>query len=110
MLLDVEMGHYSWYYIGTTRLQSYCLVLNRNIEQLIHEQMSSGGPRLPDYRHTPANITELFAMGLKLDQGALGMSDPCGTLQLALIQCPGLTLSFPTFTFVLIDLWSLVKW
>ena len=84
MLLDVEMGHYSWYYIGTTRLQSYCLVLNRNIEQLIHEQMSSGGPRLPDYRHTPANITELFAMGLKLDQGALGMSDPCGTLQLAL--------------------------
>ena len=66
VLLDVEMGHYSWYYVGTTGLQSYCLVLNRNIEQqLIHEQMSSG-LRLPDYRHTPANITELFAMGLKI--------------------------------------------
>ena len=51
------------------------------------------------------------AMIINLDQGALGMSDPCGTLQLPLnpIQCPGLTVSFPTFTFVLIDLLSLVK-
>ena len=49
----------------------------------------------------------------KLDQGALCMSDPCGTLPLWPLnpmQCPGLTVSFPTFTFVLIDLLSLVKW
>ena len=26
------------------------------------------------------------------------------------IQCPGITVSLPTFTFVLIDLLSLVKW
>ena len=49
---------------------------------------------------------------VKLDQGALGMSDPCGTLQLALkpnsvsrINC-----LLSIFTFVLIDLLSPVKW
>ena len=48
----------------------------------------------------------------KLDQGALGMSDLCGTIQLDLKpnSVPGLTVPFPTFTFVLIDLLSLVKW
>ena len=44
----------------------------------------------------------------KLDLGALGMSDPCWPLNP--IQYPVLTVFFRTFTFVLIDLLSPVKW
>ena len=58
-------------------------------------------------------LREIFQEFQKeLDHEALGMSDPCGTLPWPLnpMQCPGLTVSFPTFTFVLIDLLSLVKW
>ena len=49
---------------------------------------------------------------MKLDQGALGMSDPCGPLQLALKpnSVPRINYLLPTFTFVLIDVLSLVKW
>ena len=70
--------------------------------------------RLTLYSHNMLNRVENFKVIYlkKLDQGALSMSDPCGTLPLWPLnpmQCPGLTVSFPTFTFVLIDLLSLVK-
>ena len=50
----------------------------------------------------------------KLDQGALGMSDPCGPLQLVLepnsVSSINYLLFNLTFTLVLIDLFSRVKW
>ena len=61
-----EIGHYSWLYWNYW-ISKPLLNLNQNIEQqLIHKQMSSGCQLLPDYRHTPANITELFAIHLKI--------------------------------------------
>ena len=57
------------------------------------------------------NLCKMSKIGqnyIKLYQGALVMSDPCGALNP--IQYPGSTVSFQTFTFVLIDLLSPVKW